>query len=313
MKKDARIYVAGHSGLLGNALLRRLRAHGFHNIIARTHQELELTNPQAVFSFFDAEKPDYVFLAAGKTGGILANKTRGADFLHTNIAIQDNVFEAANKAAVKHLVFYGSSCMYPRMCQQPIREEYLLAGPIEETSEAYAIAKIAGVIACKSYNIQYETDRFIALVPNSMFGPEDHFDLENSHVLSALIGKFHKAKIEDLSKVELWGSGAPRREFICSDDVAEASIYAVQNAGRFANTHYNVGTGEDCSIKELAEQIAAIAGFDGEIAWDASKPDGTPRKLLDSSKFLATGWQPSMNFESELRRTYESFVLCHRS
>jgi GDP-L-fucose synthase len=308
MKQDARIYVAGHTGLLGNALLRRLHFHGFPNIIVKTHRELDLTSQAAVDAFFAAEKPEYVFLAAGKTGGIVANKTYRADFLHTNIAIQDNVFEAANKVAVNHLVFYGSSCMYPKLCEQPIREEYLLTGPIEETSEAYALAKMAGVIACKSYNIQYRTDRFIALVPNSMYGPDDDFDPENSHVLSALIAKFHKAKTESLPKVELWGSGSPRREFICSDDVAEASIFAIQNANRLENSHYNVGTGFDCSIKELAEQIAAIAKYDGEILWDASKPDGTPRKLLDSSKFQSTGWKPAMNFASELRKTYDCFV-----
>jgi GDP-L-fucose synthase len=308
MKKDARIYVAGHAGLLGSALLRRLHFHGFSKIIVRTHRELDLMNQEAVSNFFSVEKPDYVFLAAGKTGGIIANKTRRADFLHENIAIQDNVFEAAHRIAVKHLVFYGSSCMYPKLCEQPIREEYLFAGPIEETSEAYAIAKIAGIVACKSYNMQHRTDRFIALVPNSMYGPNGDFDPENSHVLSALIGKFHKAKTEGLSKVELWGSGSPRREFICSDDVAEASIFAVQNAGRLENTHYNIGIGVDRSIKELAKQIAAVAEYDGKILWDASKPDGTPRKLLDSSKFLATGWQPAMSFENELRKTYAWFV-----
>ena len=258
--------------------------------------------------FFADDKPEYVFLAAGKVGGIIANKTYRADYLHTNIAIQDNVFEAANRFGVKSLVFYGSSCTYPKQCEQPMKEEYLLTGPIEETSEAYAAAKIAGIIACKSYNIQYNTNRFIALVPNSMYGPNDNFDPENSHVLSALISKFHKAKEEGTSSIELWGSGSPRREFIFSEDVADASIYAMQHPDIFENRHYNVGTGTDCSIKELAEQIAQVAGFSGDIAWDTSKPDGTPRKLLDSAKFLATGWSPKVDFESGLKATYHWYT-----
>ena len=308
MNPDAKIYVAGHTGLLGSALMRRLEKKGCHNITVKNHQDLDLTNQQAVMDYFSVEKPEYVFLAAGKVGGIIANKTYRAGFLHTNIAIQDNVFEAANKFGVKHVVYYGSSCTYPRQCEQPMKEEYMLSGPIEETSEAYAVAKIAGIIACKSYNIQYNTNRFIALVPNSMYGPHDNFDPENSHVLSALITKFHKAKKENALTVQLWGSGSPRREFVISDDVAEASIYAMQHANILANHHYNVGTGTDCSIKELAEKIAQIAGFDGEMVWDTSKPDGTARKLLDSSKFLATGWRPKVALKSGLETTYQWYV-----
>ena len=308
MNPDAKIYVAGHTGLLGSALMKRLEKNGYQNITVKTHQELDLTNQQAVMDFFSDEKPEYVFLAAGKVGGIIANKTYRADFLHTNIAIQDNVFEAANKFGVKNLVYYGSSCTYPKLCDQPIKEEYLLSGPIEETSEAYAAAKIAGIIACKSYNIQYNTNRFVALVPNSMYGPNDNFEAENSHVLSALMAKFHKAKLEGLPTVELWGSGLPRREFIFSEDVADASIFAMQHANIFVNHHYNLGTGTDYSIKELAEKIAAITSYRGEIVWDISKPDGTLRKLLDSSKFLTTGWIPKVSFEDGLKETYDWYV-----
>lgn len=308
MNKDSRIYVAGHTGLLGSALMRRLAVHGFNNILTLTHQELELTDQRAVCEFFSEHKPEYVFLAAGKVGGIVANKTYRADFLHTNLSIQDNVFEAANIHAIKNLIFYGSSCTYPKACEQPMKEEHLLTGPIEETSEAYAAAKIAGIIACKSYNIQYRSNRFIALVPNSMYGPHDNFDTENSHVLSALMSKFHKAKVEGLSKVELWGSGAPRREFVFSEDIADASIFAMQNHDKFENRHYNIGTGTDRSIKELAEKMAQLTGFHGEIVWDTSKPDGAARKLLDSSLFLAAGWEPKVSFEAGLQTTYDWFV-----
>lgn len=305
MNPDSKIYVAGHTGLLGSALIRRLEKHGYQNIITKTHSELELTDQQAVMDYFSAEKPEYVFLAAGKVGGIIANKTYRADFLHTNIAIQDNVFEAANKFSVTSLVYYGSSCTYPKHCEQPIKEEYLLSGPIEETSEAYAAAKITGIIACKSYNIQYQTNRFIALIPNSMYGPHDNFDPENSHVLSALISKYHSAKSKNDSIVELWGSGSPRREFIFSEDVAEASIFAMQNSNILKNQHYNIGTGSDCSIKELADNIAQIIGFKGQTVWDTSKPDGTPRKLLDSTNFFATGWKPGVCLEEGLLATYK--------
>lgn len=308
MNKDSKIFVAGHTGLLGSALIRRLEANGYRNITVKSHQELELTDQQAVLDFFTDEKPEYVFLAAGKVGGIIANKTYRADFMHINIAIQDTVFEAANRFGVKNLVFYGSSCTYPKQCEQPMKEEHLLTGPIEETSEAYAAAKIAGIIACKSYNIQYKVNRFIALVPNSIYGPYDNFDPENSHVLSALISKFHRAKTEGALNVVLWGSGSPRREFIFSEDVADASIYAIQHPDLFINCHYNVGTGTDYSIKELAEQIALITGFTGGIVWDTSKPDGTPKKLLDSSKFLSSGWEPQVAFKNGLQTTYQWYV-----
>lgn len=308
MFRDSRIYVAGYTGLLGSALIKKLGEQGFLNIITRSHTELDLTDSTAVDEFFRNEQPEYVFMAAGLTGGIIANKTYPAEFLHANIAMQDNLFEAAQRYEVRHVIFYGSSCIYPKHSPQPIKEEYFLSGKIEETSEAYAIAKIAGVVACKSYNIQYNTNRFIALVPNSMYGPDDNFDSNSSHVLSALTRKFYDAKQRKEKKIELLGSGNPRREFIYSEDVADASIFAMQNADKLENRHYNIGTGVDCSIRELAEMIASIVGYDGEILWDASKPDGTPRKLLDSTRFLSLGWKPSVQLETGLRLTYEWFL-----
>ncbi len=308
MYKDSKIYVAGHSGLLGSALIVKLAEYGYSNVITRTHDALELTDKKAVFDFFSAEKPDYVFLAAGKVGGIVSNKTAPADYLHENIAIQDTFFEAAQRFDVKHIVFYGSSCSYPKNCPQPIKEEYFLTGPIEQTSQAYAAAKIAGIIACQAYNQQYGTNRFISLIPNSIYGPNDNFDLQNSHVLSALIRKFHEAKISNASNVTLWGSGKPRREFIFSEDVAEASIFAIINSGKLLNTHYNAGTGTDCSIKELAKIIAGIVGYNGDIKWDTSKPDGTARKLLDSSKFLSLGWKPVVGLKEGLKITYQWYL-----
>lgn len=305
MYKDSKIYVAGHTGLIGSALIGRLKGHGYCHVITRPHAELDLTDKGAVFDFFSSEKPEYVFLAAGKVGGILSNKTYPADYLHINISIQDNVFEAAQKYNVKHLIFYGSSCSYPKDCEQPIKEEYFLTGPIEKTSEGYAAAKIAGIIACKAYNNQYGTNRFIALIPNSAYGPNDNFDLENSHVLSALIRKLHEAKMDRKDSIALWGSGKPRREFIFSQDVAEASLFAMQNADKFENHHYNVGTGVDYSIKELATKIAEIVGYNGKIMWDTAKPDGTAKKLLCSSRFLSLGWKPKTSFAKGLQITYQ--------
>jgi GDP-L-fucose synthase len=305
MLKDAKIYVAGHTGLLGSALVKKLKTTGYRDIITKTHKELDLTNQKAVNGFFQKERPEYVFLAAGLVGGIMANKTYPATFLHTNLAIQDNVFEAATKSDVQRLVFYGSSCVYPKNCPQPIREEYLMTGEIEDTSEGYAIAKTAGIMACKTYNNQFKNNRFIALIPNSMYGPNDHFDLENSHVLSALIRKFDDAKSDGGKKVILWGTGNPQREFIFHEDVASASIFAMNNAEKLQNMHYNLGSGIDYSIKELAEMISRVVGFNGEIVWDITKPDGTQRKLLDSSRFLQLGWKPSMDIHNGIKVTYE--------
>jgi len=308
MFKNSKIYVAGHTGLLGSALSRKLKERGYSRVITKAHTELNLTDKMAVFEFFSTEKPEYVFLCAGKVGGIVSNKTYPADYLHINIAIQDNIFEAAQKCEVKHLLFYGSSCVYPKFSPQPIKEECLLNAPLEETSEGYATAKIAGIIACKAYNQQYQTNRFIALIPNSMYGPYDNFDPDSSHVLSALIYRFHEAKISGTKSITLWGSGKPRREFIFSEDVAEASLFAMKHVERLENRHYNVGTGIDYSIKELTASVAETIGYEGKVLWDTSKPDGAAQKLLDSSKFLSFGWEPTVNIEEGLKRTYEWYL-----
>lgn len=308
MFKDSKIYVAGHAGLLGTALLKKLEDYGYKNIITRTRRELDLTKQDNTDNFFKDVRPQYVFMAAGVTGGIIANKTYPAKFMHENMSMQDCVFEAANRYGVKHLVFYGSSCIYPKDAPQPVKEEYLMTGSIEETSEAYAIAKTAGIIACRSYNKQYQTNRFIALVPNSMYGPNDNFDLGDSHVVAALIRKIHDAKSTKQDKVVLWGSGNPQREFIFSEDVADASIFAAMNATRLCNTHYNVGTGVDYSIKELAEKISKIVGFKGAVEWDVSKPDGVVKKLLDSSRFSELGWKPSVPLTQGIETAYQWYL-----
>jgi len=309
LDKKSKIYVAGHTGLLGSAIIKKLGESGYANIIAKPHSELDLTDRKAVEEFFELEKPEYVFLAAGLTGGIIANRTYPADFFNTNTAIQLNVFESALKHDTKRLIFYGSSCIYPKNSLQPIKEEYLLSGQIEDTSEAYAAAKIAGIIACKAYNKQYKENRFISLIPNSIYGQNDNFDLENSHVLSALIRKIHEAKMNNADKVVLWGSGNPRREFIFSEDAAAASIFIMSlNKNDIENIHYNIGTGIDYSIKELAEMISDIVGFAGNIEWDTNKPDGVQRKLLDSSKLLNLGFKPSVSLEEGLRITYRWFL-----
>lgn len=307
MYKDSKIYVAGHKGLLGTALLQRLYYYGYNNIITMSHKDLDLTKQLEVDNFFKKEQPEYVFLAAGKVGGIISNKNFPADYFQVNLSIQSNIFEAAVKYNVKNVLFYGSSCTYPKKSPKPIKEEYLLTGPIEETSEGYAAAKIAGLLGCRAYNRQYKCNRFIALIPNSIYGPYDNFDLENSHVLSALIRKFHDAKIAKRKEVVLWGSGNPKREFIYSEDVADASIFAVTNVDKLQNRHYNVGTGIDYSIKELADIISHHVGYEGSISWDMSKPDGAERKLLCSSDFYALGWKPSVSLSEGISKTYEWF------
>jgi GDP-L-fucose synthase len=308
MKKNSAIYIAGHTGLLGSALVKVLKANGYSNILIKTHEELDLTNRLAVELFFNENTIEYIFLCAAKVGGIIGNKNSPASYLHVNLMIQDNIFSMSNKYRIKNIIFYGSSCTYPKMSQQPIKEEYLLSGSIEETSIGYATAKIAGMVGCKVNNIEYKTNRFICLVPNSMYGPNDNFDLENSHVLSALIRKIDTAKDENLESLTLWGSGMPRREFIFSEDVAHASIFLMKNADKLENSHYNLGTGMDYSIQELTEIISKIVGYNGKILWDSSKPDGTMQKLLDSSRFLAFGWNPTMAFEDGLRLTYEWYL-----
>jgi len=303
--KNSKIYIAGHTGLLGSAILKLLEKNEYKNLILKTHQELDLTNIVAVKEFFNKYEIDYIFLCAGKVGGIIGNKTNPASYLHENILIQDNIFEMANKYKVKNLIFYGSSCTYPKVSPQPMKEEYWLTGEIEETSMGYAAAKITGIIGCKSYNIQYNTNRFICVIPNSIYGENDNFDLENSHVFSALIRKIDNAKKENKQELTLWGSGNPRREFIYSEDVADASIFLMQNVNKLTNTHYNLGSGVDYSIKELAEVISKVIGYNGKIKWDTTKPDGTMKKLLDSSKFLELGWKPTVSFEDGLQKTYQ--------
>ena len=308
MHKSSKIYVAGHKGLLGTALLRRMDYYGYNNIIAMSHKDLDLTKQLEVDNFFKKEQPEYVFLAAGEVGGIISNENFPADYLHINLSIQNNIFEAAIKYDVKNVLFYGSSCTYPKKSLKPIKEEYLLTGPIEETSEGYAVAKIAGLLGCRAYNRQYKFNRFIALIPNSTYGPYDNFDPENSHVLSALIRKFHDAKIAKRKEVILWGSGNPRREFIYSEDVADASIFAVTNVEKLKNRHYNVGTGIDYSIKELADIVSRIVEYEGSIIWDISKPDGAQKKLLSSSDFYALGWKPATTLECGVKITYDWYL-----
>jgi len=346
MNKNSRIYIAGHKGLVGSAIVRKLQSEGYSNLVLRSHQELDLLRQAEVETFFKAEELEYVFLAAAKVGGILANNTYPAEFIYQNLSIESNVIHASYVAGVKKLLFLGSSCIYPRACAQPMKEEYLLSGQLEPTNEPYAIAKIAGIRMCQSYNRQYGT-RFISVMPTNLYGPGDNFDLQTSHVLPALIRKFHEAKLEELevggrrleakeemqdsasglksawadapptsserserssnsSSVTLWGTGTPRREFLHVDDLADACLFLMN--------HYedseiiNIGVGEDISVSELAELIKEIVGFNGSIEYDRSKPDGTPRKLLDVSKLKALGWQPKVSLREGIERTYRWYV-----
>ncbi len=308
MFKGARIYVAGHAGLIGSALVKVLKGGGDKKIILRSHAELDLTDAAAVDCFFRKNRPQYVFLAAGLTGGIAVNKAYPARFLHVNLAIQDNVFEAAQRYAVERLVFYGSSCVYPKFSPQPIKEDNLFKGEPEATSIGYAVAKLSGIVACKAYNEQSGKNRFIALVPNTVYGPNDNFDPNEAHVLPALLRRFNDAKVSRRKEVILWGSGRPKREFIFCDDVARASVFAMANAEKLKNSHYNIGSGVEYSICQLAESIAEIVGFKGKIRWDTFKPDGAPRKFLNSSKFMKLGWRPRIILEQGLRLTYRWFL-----
>lgn len=305
MHKGAKIYVAGHRGLVGSAILRKLQAEGYSNIVTRTHQELDLTNQQEVYQFFETERPEYVFLAAAKVGGILANSTYPADFIRENLLIQTNVIDAAYRYGVKKLLFLGSSCIYPKFAPQPIKEEYLLTGALEPTNEPYAIAKIAGIKMCQAYNKQYGTN-FISVMPTNLYGPGDNFDLETSHVLPALIRKFHEAKVARAPHVVVWGTGTPRREFLHVDDLADACLFLMNNYD--SSEIINIGVGKDLTIVELANLIKEIVGYKGEIVFDTSKPDGTPRKLLDVSKLFNLGWRPRIRLEDGIRSTYEWFV-----
>lgn len=305
MNKESKIFVAGHRGLVGSALVRALEKAGYHNLLLRTRAELDLLDQKAVRSFFETEKPDYVFLTAAKVGGIMANKTSPADFIRENLAVELNVIDAAHKSGVTKLLFLGSSCIYPREAPQPVKEEYLLTGPLEETNRAYAVAKIAGIVMCQSYNTQYGTD-FISVMPTNLYGPNDNFDLETSHVLPALLRKFHEAKQTGAATVTLWGTGAAQREFLHVDDLADACLFLMHTYS--GNDIVNIGTGEDLSIKEVAERIRTIVGYAGAIAWDTSKPDGTPRKLLDVSRLHTLGWHHRIPLEDGLKATYEWFI-----
>lgn len=319
MQKNAKIYVAGHRGLVGSALMRQLHFQGYSNIVTRSHQELDLTNQEAVSDFFALEKPEYVFLAAAKVGGIHANNTYPADFIHQNLAIQTNVIQQSYMNGVKRLLFLGSSCIYPRDCPQPIKEEYLLSGPLEPTNRPYALAKIAGIEMCWSYNRQYGTS-YLAIMPTNLYGPNDNYDSNNSHVIPALINKFHLAKQNQLKEVTVWGTGTPRREFLYSEDMATACVYVMNLPD---NSYFqllaserndgtppllNLGSGEDLTISELANLIKSVVGYEGNIIFDSNKPDGTMRKLMDVSRLSKLGWKYSTNLETGLSLTYKNFL-----
>lgn len=305
MKLSAKIYVAGHNGMVGSAICRELINKGYHNLIFKSSKELDLRNQQSVQNFFEKQSPEYVFLSAAKVGGILANSTYKADFIYDNLMIQNNVINSSYNSGVKKLLFLGSSCIYPKMSEQPIKEDYLLSGYLEPSNEPYAIAKIAGLKLCQYYKEQYGCD-FISLMPTNLYGINDNFDLNNSHVLPALIRKFHEAKIDKKPFVELWGSGTPMREFLYVDDLAEASVFLMKNYSD--SSLINVGTGKDLSILDLATKIKDIIGFSGEIKWDTSKPDGTPKKLLDVSKINNLGWRAKTSLSEGIKRTYSWYV-----
>lgn len=304
MNKTDKIYVAGHRGLVGSAIVRNLESKGYTNIVKRTHKELDLTNQAAVYDFFAQEKPDVVVLAAAKVGGINANNTTPAEFAYENMQIQCNVINAAHVNKVKKLLFLGSTCIYPRMAPQPIPEDALLTGPLEVTNEAYAIAKISGLEMCKFYKRQYGDD-FISCMPTNLYGPHDNYDLEGSHVMPAMIRKFHDAKVNGTGRVELWGTGAPLREFLYVDDMADACVFLLENYS--GEQHVNIGTGKEVSIKELAETVKKTVGYEGEIFWNADMPDGTPRKLTDVTKLHNLGWTHKVELEEGVKLAYDWF------
>ena len=306
MKKDAGIYVAGHKGMVGSALVRLLQKEGYVNIITRSSKDLDLRDQQAVNAFFEAIKPDYVFLAAAKVGGIVANNTYRADFIYENLIMEANVIHAAHVNEVKKLMFLGSSCIYPKLAPQPLKEDYLLTGLLEETNEPYAIAKIAGIKLCDAYRAQYGRN-FISVMPTNLYGPNDNYDLKNSHVLPALIRKFHEAKTNGAESVGVWGSGTPKREFLHVDDLAEACLFLMENYNEEGLV--NIGVGEDLSIKDLALLIKDIVGFTGGLTFDSSKPDGTPRKLMDVSKLHALGWKARIGLKEGISSVYKDAFL----
>lgn len=316
MRANQRIFVAGHRGLVGSAVVRSLKRHGFQELVTRTRSELDLSNTSDVEQFFRTVKPHHIFLCAAKVGGICANSRYPAEFISANLAIQQTVIEASYRHGVERLLFLGSSCVYPRDCPQPIRESYLLTGPLEVTNRPYAVAKIAGIEMCRAFNRQYAT-RYLVVMPTNLYGPEDNYDLETSHVLPAMIRKMHEAKIAGHDSVELWGSGAPRREFLSSEDMADACVYLMNLDARSFDrilrgddgaALINVGVGRDISIRDLAALVAEVVGFEGEIRWDTTRPDGTPQKLLDVSRLSQTGWVPKIELAEGIRRTYAAFV-----
>ena len=304
MDKNAKIYVAGHRGLVGSAIVRNLESKGYSNLIGRTHAELDLTDQQSVRAFFEAERPEYVVLAAAKVGGINANNTAPADFAYINMQIQCNVIKCAHDFHVKKLLFLGSTCIYPRMAPQPIPEDALLTGPLETTNEAYAIAKISGLEMCKFFKMQYGDD-FISCMPTNLYGPNDNYDLSSSHVMPAMIRKFHEAKVSNADHVELWGTGSPLREFLYVDDMADACVFLLENYSGLQ--HVNIGTGKEVSIRELAETIRRIVDYPGKIVWNSDMPDGTPRKLTDVSTLHALGWTHKIDLEEGIRLAYQWF------
>lgn len=321
MDKNAKIYVAGHRGLVGSAIVRNLQAAGYTNLLLRTHAELDLTNQVATAAFFEAEKPDYVFLAAAKVGGIVANNTYPAEFIRDNLLIQSNIIHAAYVNQVKRLLFLGSSCIYPKLAPQPMKEEHLLTGPLEPTNRPYALAKIAGVEMCWSYNRQYGT-KYLAAMPTNLYGPGDNYHPENSHVIPALIRKFHEAKVSGASTVTVWGTGTPKREFLYSDDMADACVFLMNlpddkyesllgsdesKTGKFEPPLINIGVGHDVSISELAQTVSATVGYTGAIVFDTSKPDGTPRKLMDVSRLASAGWSAQTTLNKGLEVAYSDF------
>ncbi len=309
MNKNSKIYVAGHRGLVGSAIVRNLQERGFNNIICRTHKELDLTNQNEVRRFFEEERPEYVFLAAAKVGGIHANNTYPADFIYENLMIQNNVIKAAHDFEVKKLLFLGSTCIYPKMAPQPIKEDYLLTGSLEETNEAYAVAKIAGLEMCKFFKRQYG-DNFISCMPTNLYGPNDNFDLKNSHVLPALIRKFHEAKVNNSEVVEVWGTGKPLREFLYVDDMADACVFLMENYD--GEQHVNIGTGVEVSIRELAETVKEVVGFEGELVFNTDMPDGTPRKLTTVDKLNELGWKYNIELREGIKLAYNWFLECDK-
>ena len=317
MQKTSKIYIAGHRGLVGSAIVKNLESKGYTNLVRRTHKELDLTNQEEVAEFFKQEKPEYVILAAAKVGGIVANNTYRAEFIYENLQIQNNVIHQSYLNGVEKLLFLGSTCIYPKNAPQPMKEDSLLTSELEYTNEPYAIAKIAGIKMCESYNIQYGTN-FISVMPTNLYGPNDNFDLETSHVLPALLRKMHEAKLNNTSKVEIWGSGKPRREFLWSEDMADACVFLLENRDfedtfekgqkEIRNTHINIGTGIDISIKELAQTIKKIVGYKGELYFNADKPDGTMIKLTDPSKLHSLGWKHTIELEDGIQKLYEWYL-----